>query len=112
MSNRVLNCPLTNHTSVPPLVFGPNGLHLVRVTDVSLLVEWQAVRAAEYYVLTWHPEGNDAELERVTVPNTETSYLITGLRPGVTYIVQVYAVIKEIQSEGDRIEATTGKDVK
>nr|XP_023833270.1 tenascin-N-like [Salvelinus alpinus] len=86
-------------------VFGPNGLRLVRVTDVSLLVEWQAVRAAEYYVLTWHPEGNEAE--RVTVPNTETSYLITGLRPGVTYIVQVYAVIKEIQSEGDRIEATT-----
>uniref|UniRef100_A0A8C8FHF1 Tenascin N n=1 Tax=Oncorhynchus tshawytscha TaxID=74940 RepID=A0A8C8FHF1_ONCTS len=89
-------------------VFGPNGLRLVRVTDVSLLVEWQAVRAAEYYVLAWHPEGNEAEQERVTVPNTETSYLITGLRPGVTYIVQVYAVIKEIQSEGDRIEATTG----
>ncbi|XP_064848805.1 tenascin-N isoform X2 [Oncorhynchus masou masou] len=88
-------------------VIGPNGLRLVRVTDVSLLVEWQAVRAAEYYVLAWHPEGNEAELERVTVPNTETSYLITGLRPGVTYIVQVYAVIKEIQSEGDRIEATT-----
>uniref|UniRef100_A0A8C8FHM7 Tenascin N n=1 Tax=Oncorhynchus tshawytscha TaxID=74940 RepID=A0A8C8FHM7_ONCTS len=88
-------------------VFGPNGLRLVRVTDVSLLVEWQAVRAAEYYVLAWHPEGNEAEQERVTVPNTETSYLITGLRPGVTYIVQVYAVIKEIQSEGDRIEATT-----
>nr|XP_046215908.1 tenascin-N isoform X2 [Oncorhynchus gorbuscha] len=88
-------------------VFGPNGLRLVRVTDVSLLVEWQAVRAAEYYVLAWHPEGNEAELERVTVPNTDTSYLITGLRPGVTYIVQVYAVIKEIQSEGDRIEATT-----
>ncbi|XP_070976438.1 tenascin-N-like isoform X2 [Oncorhynchus clarkii lewisi] len=88
-------------------VFGPNGLRLVRVTDVSLLVEWQAVRAAEYYVLTWYPEGNEAELEQVTVPNTETSYLITGLRPGVTYVVQVYAVIKEIQSEGDRIEATT-----
>nr|XP_029479580.1 tenascin-N [Oncorhynchus nerka] len=88
-------------------VFGPNGLRLVRVTDVSLLVEWQAVRAAEYYILAWHPEGSEAELERVTVPNTDTSYLITSLRPGVTYIVQVYAVIKEIQSEGDRIEATT-----
>ncbi|XP_052319703.1 tenascin-N-like isoform X12 [Oncorhynchus keta] len=88
-------------------VFSPNGLRLVRMTDVSLLVEWQAVTAAEYYVLAWHPEGNEAELERVTVPNTDTSYLITGLRPGVTYIVQVYAVIKEIQSEGDRIEATT-----
>ncbi|XP_071218050.1 tenascin-N-like isoform X1 [Salvelinus alpinus] len=88
-------------------VLGPNGLRLVRVTDNSLLVEWEAVKAAEYYILTWHPEGNEADLERVTVPNTETSYLITGLSPGVTYIVQVYAVIKEIQSEGDRIEATT-----
>ncbi|XP_055722899.1 tenascin-N-like isoform X1 [Salvelinus fontinalis] len=88
-------------------VLGPNGLRLVRVTDNSLLVEWEAVKAAEYYILTWHPEGNEAELERVTVPNTETSYLITGLSPGVTYIVQVYAVIKEIQSEGNRIEATT-----
>ncbi|XP_013995525.1 tenascin-N isoform X1 [Salmo salar] len=88
-------------------VLGPNGLRLVRVTDSSLLVEWEAVKAAEYYILTWHPEGNEAELERVTVPNTETSYLIAGLSPGVTYIVQVYAVIKEIQSEGDRIETTT-----
>nr|XP_029498485.1 tenascin-N-like isoform X3 [Oncorhynchus nerka] len=88
-------------------VSGPNGLRLVRVTDNSLLVEWEAVKAAEYYILTWHPEGSEAELERFTVPNTETSYLITGLSPGVTYIVQVYAVIKEIQSEGDRIEATT-----
>ncbi|XP_041697988.1 tenascin-N isoform X3 [Coregonus clupeaformis] len=88
-------------------VLGPNGLRLVRVTDVSLLVEWEAVKAAEYYILTWHPEGNEAELDRVTVPNTDTSYLITGLSPGVTYIVQVYAVTKEIQSEGDRIEATT-----
>uniref|UniRef100_A0A8C7WKW3 Tenascin N n=1 Tax=Oncorhynchus mykiss TaxID=8022 RepID=A0A8C7WKW3_ONCMY len=88
-------------------VSGPNGLRLVRVTDNSLLVEWEAVKAAEYYILTWHPEGNEAELEQFTVPNTETSYLITGLSPGVTYIVQVYAVIKEIQSEGDRIEATT-----
>lgn len=95
-----------------PSVLGPNGLRLVRVTDSSLLVEWEAVKAAEYYILTWHPEGNEAELERVTVPNTETSYLIAGLSPGVTYIVQVYAVIKEIQSEGDRIETTTGKGVK
>ncbi|CAB1326205.1 unnamed protein product [Coregonus sp. 'balchen'] len=94
-------------TCVKGMLLGPNGLRLVRVTDVSLLVEWEAVKAAEYYVLTWHPEGNEAELDRVTVPNTDTSYLITGLSPGVTYIVQVYAVTKEIQSEGDRIEATT-----
>lgn len=45
---------------------------------------------------------------QVQVPNTENSYLITGLTPGVTYVVQVYAVIKEVQSEPDKIEATTG----
>lgn len=48
-------------------------------------------------------------LSQVRIPNTENSHLITGLIPGVTYIVQVYAVIKEIQSEADKIEATTGE---
>uniref|UniRef100_A0A3Q3X288 Uncharacterized protein n=1 Tax=Mola mola TaxID=94237 RepID=A0A3Q3X288_MOLML len=85
------------------LVFGPQGLQLVRVTDVSLLAEWESVRGADYYVLTYYPKND----ESVRVPSTEKSYLITGLSPGVTYIVQVHAVIKEIQSVADRIEAST-----
>ncbi|KAM8727112.1 tenascin-N isoform 1-T1 [Acanthopagrus schlegelii] len=89
------------------LVLGPQGLRLVQVTDVSLLVEWESVRGAEYYVLTYHPKGDEGSLEQVRIPNSENSYLITGLSPGVTYIVQVYAVIKEIQSDADKIEATT-----
>ncbi|XP_040910765.1 tenascin-N isoform X3 [Toxotes jaculatrix] len=89
------------------LVFGPQGLQLVRVTDVSLLVEWEPVLGAEYYILTYHPKDDESALEQVQISNTENSYLITGLTPGVTYIVQVYAVIKEIQSEADKIEATT-----
>ncbi|XP_028448757.1 tenascin-N isoform X2 [Perca flavescens] len=89
------------------LVLGPQDLRLVQLTDVSLLVEWESVRGAEYYILTYHPKDDKSALEQVRVPNTENSYLITGLTPGVTYIVQVYAVIKEIQSEADMIEATT-----
>ncbi|XP_045908068.1 tenascin-N isoform X1 [Micropterus dolomieu] len=89
------------------LVLGPQDLRLVRMTDVSLQVEWESVRGAEYYILTYHPKDDESALEQVQVPNTENSYLITGLSPGVTYIVQVYAVIKEIQSEADKIEATT-----
>ncbi|XP_008297826.1 tenascin-N isoform X3 [Stegastes partitus] len=89
------------------LVLGPQGLRLVQVTDVSLLVEWEPVRGAEYYVLTYHPKFDEGAQEQVRIPNTENSYLITGLVPGVTYIVQVYAVIKDIQSEADKIEATT-----
>uniref|UniRef100_A0A8D2ZE25 Tenascin N n=1 Tax=Scophthalmus maximus TaxID=52904 RepID=A0A8D2ZE25_SCOMX len=89
------------------LVFGPQGLRLVQVTDVSLLVEWESARGAEYYILTYHPKDDKSAPDQVRIPNTENSYLITGLTPGVTYIVQVYAVIKEIQSEADKIEATT-----
>uniref|UniRef100_A0AAV2JSW6 Fibronectin type-III domain-containing protein n=1 Tax=Knipowitschia caucasica TaxID=637954 RepID=A0AAV2JSW6_KNICA len=89
------------------LVMAPQGLRLVTVTDVSLLVEWEHVRGAEYYVLTHHPKGDEGALKQVQIPNTENSHLLTGLTPGVTYIVQVYAVIKEVQSEADKIEATT-----
>ncbi|KAG8014152.1 Tenascin-N [Nibea albiflora] len=89
------------------IVLGPQGLRLVQATDVSLLVEWESVRRAEYYILTYQPEDDNSALQQVQVPNTENSYLITGLSPGVTYIVQVYAVIKEIKSEADKIEATT-----
>lgn len=134
------NSPTTNSRCVPHCfsVFGPEGLRLVRVTDVSLLVEWQSVRGAEYYILKYHPKGNERALQQVVllfslsglsagipnrkkiktcvsycaqvqIPNTRNSYLITGLSPGVTYMVQVYAVIKGAQSEADRIEATTGE---
>ncbi|XP_067461914.1 tenascin-N isoform X2 [Thunnus thynnus] len=89
------------------LVFSPQGLRLVRLTDVSLLVEWESVRGAEYYILTYQPKDGGSGLQQVRVPNTDNSYLITGLIPGVTYIVKIHAVIKEIQSEADKIEATT-----
>ncbi|KAM7400665.1 hypothetical protein PAMA_005046 [Pampus argenteus] len=55
--------------------------------------------------LVLSPQG--LRLVQVRIPNTDNSYLITGLMPGVTYIVQVHAVIKEIQSKADTIEATT-----
>lgn len=90
---------------------GPKDLRLLEATEVSLLVEWDFVRGAEYYVLTYHPEGEEGSIITVNVPNTENSYLITGLVPGLTYIVQVYAVIKEINSESVTLEAATGKNL-
>ncbi|XP_067309566.1 tenascin-N [Pseudorasbora parva] len=89
------------------MVLGPKGLRLIKVTDVSLLVEWESVRGAEYYILSYYPKGDEGAIKEVQVENTKNSHLITGLRPGVTYIVQVYAVIRGINSESDEIEATT-----
>ncbi|KAL2097837.1 hypothetical protein ACEWY4_007044 [Coilia grayii] len=89
------------------LVIGPRDLRLLEATEVSLLVEWDFVRGAEYYVLTYYPEGDEGALIFVNVPNTENSYLITDLVPGLTYIVQVYAVIKETNSDSVSLQATT-----
>ncbi|XP_073705622.1 tenascin-N isoform X2 [Garra rufa] len=89
------------------MVLGPKGLRLIKVTDVSLLVEWESVRGAEYYILSYYPKGDEGAIKEVQVENTKNSYLITGLKPGVTYIVQVYAVIRGINSESDEIVATT-----
>ncbi|CAL8280167.1 unnamed protein product [Lota lota] len=89
------------------LVLSPKGLQLVRATDVSLLVQWQPVQGAEYYMLTHHPKNEEKDLQEVKVPNTDNSYLITGLIPGVTYAVEVYAAISRFQSESASIEATT-----
>ncbi|KAM6948253.1 tenascin-N [Aplochiton taeniatus] len=90
-------------------VMGPKGLRLIKATDVSLLVDWLSVSGAEYYTLTHHPEGNEAAMQHLRVPNTENSYLITGLLPGVTYIVEVSAAIGESRSDADSIHATTGE---
>ncbi|XP_076828559.1 tenascin-N isoform X1 [Brachyhypopomus gauderio] len=89
------------------MVLSPKGLRLVSVTEVSLLVEWEHVRGTDHYVLSYHPEGAAETAQEVQVPNTENSYLITGLKPGVTYAVQVYAVIKAQKSDADQILATT-----
>ena len=50
-----------------PAVLGPKGLQLVRVTDVSLLVQWQPVKGSEYYMLTHHPKNQEKALQEVRV---------------------------------------------
>lgn len=49
-----------------PLVHSPQGLRLVQATDISLLVEWESVRGAEYYILTYHPKDQEHAQEKVS----------------------------------------------
>ncbi|XP_037131614.1 tenascin-N isoform X1 [Syngnathus acus] len=90
------------------LVLSPQGLRVVQTTDVSVLVQWLPVPGADYYVLTYHPRGQGSSLKQVRVPSTENSHLITGLTSGLSYFVEVHAVIRGIQSGAEEIEATTG----
>uniref|UniRef100_W5M354 Tenascin N n=1 Tax=Lepisosteus oculatus TaxID=7918 RepID=W5M354_LEPOC len=82
-------------------VMGPNNLRLLRSSEESLLVEWDEVPGAEYYLLTYHPEGDEGSIREIRVPSDTNSYLITGLTPGVKYIINVSAWIKGITSYKD-----------
>lgn len=35
------------------------------MSDVSLLVEWESVQGAEYYVLTYYPKNDEGAQEQV-----------------------------------------------
>ncbi|KAJ8270849.1 hypothetical protein GJAV_G00119980 [Gymnothorax javanicus] len=44
-------------------VLGPKNLQLVQALEDSLLVEWDLVRGVEYYVLSYHPKGNQRAVQ-------------------------------------------------
>ncbi|XP_039591333.1 tenascin-N-like isoform X3 [Polypterus senegalus] len=88
-------------------VLGPKSLRLVRATEESLLVDWEHVPGAEYYIIKYHPAGAEGSIQQIRVPRSQNSYLITGLMPGVKYIIQLYAVIKETSSQPSSLEAST-----
>ncbi|KAG7263391.1 hypothetical protein CRUP_017337 [Coryphaenoides rupestris] len=107
---------------------GIDGIRVTGQTEDSLEVVWQnpggpGAAAVDHFRLTHtDPRGHEGQHDvqqsqeartkhtivgRVRVPNKDNSYLIAGLIPGVTYAVEVYAVISGFQSEPDSIEATT-----
>lgn len=48
------------------------------MTDVSLLVEWESVQGAEYYVLTYYPKNDEAAQEQVGFSTLIISVSNTG----------------------------------
>ena len=64
--------------SPSPPVMGPKGLQLVRATDVSLLVQWQPVQGAEYYMLTHHPKDQEKAVQEVRLHQTR---VFSKIRP-------------------------------
>ncbi|XP_041134142.1 tenascin-N-like isoform X2 [Polyodon spathula] len=88
-------------------VLGPKEFRLVKASEESLLVSWDYVPGAEYYLLTYYPEGAEGNIKQIKVPKTKNSHLITGLTSGVNYIINLYTFIKDISSEPSNLEAST-----
>lgn len=65
------------------------------MTDVSLLVEWESVQGAEYYVLTYYPKNDEGAQEQVGFSTLIISVSNTGCskkKKYITYfILQTYS---------------------
>ena len=76
-------------------------------TETSFRVSWDRVQAEiDGYVLTYSSsEGSSGE---IPVGADSTSYLLTGLRPGVLYTVYIWAIKGKKASMKISTQAETG----
>nr|3TEU_A Chain A, Fibcon [unidentified] len=71
----------------------PTDLQVTNVTDTSITVSWTPPSATiTGYRITYTPSNGPGEPKELTVPPSSTSVTITGLTPGVEYVVSVYAL--------------------
>ncbi|XP_032174860.1 tenascin-N isoform X3 [Mustela erminea] len=77
-------------TTAPTDIDSPKNLVTDRVTENTATISWDPVRAVidKYMVRYTSADGNTRE---VSVGKEQSSTILTGLRPGVEYTVQVWA---------------------
>lgn len=85
----------------------PTNLLAQEETESSFRVYWDPTRAEiDGYMLTY--SSSDGLSEEIPVGSDSTSYMLTGLRPGVLYTVYVWAVKGSRVSRKISTQAETG----
>ena len=94
---------LTPHTELD----APTNLLVQDVTESSFTVYWdQAQAEIDGYMLTY--SSSEGSSEEIPVGPDSTSYMLTGLRPGVLYTVYIWAIKGRKASRKISTEAETG----
>ncbi|XP_076806417.1 fibronectin-like isoform X2 [Clavelina lepadiformis] len=97
------------------ITMAPNpvtGLSATEVTDEYILISWTLPSSAasaiyDRQLIKYNEEGNVAQLEIRIDDITSTSYNITGLTSGVSYIIEVFSVSNDVLSEATSITQAT-----
>nr|4LPT_A Chain A, TENCON variant P54CR4-31 [synthetic construct]4LPT_B Chain B, TENCON variant P54CR4-31 [synthetic construct]4LPT_C Chain C, TENCON variant P54CR4-31 [synthetic construct]4LPT_D Chain D, TENCON variant P54CR4-31 [synthetic construct]4LPT_E Chain E, TENCON variant P54CR4-31 [synthetic construct]4LPT_F Chain F, TENCON variant P54CR4-31 [synthetic construct] len=92
----------------------PKNLVVSEVTEDSLRLSWTAPDAAfDSFLIQYQESEKVGEAINLTVPGSERSYDLTGLKPGTEYTVSIYGVLGSYVFEHDVMlplsaEFTTG----
>ena len=76
---------LANSTSCAP----PTNLHVVSVTNTSIMLRWNVVPGATSYVVEWWPLNHIQAGVQVVTGGQNAQYLMSGLTPNTTYQIRV-----------------------
>nr|4LPY_A Chain A, TENCON variant G10 [synthetic construct]4LPY_B Chain B, TENCON variant G10 [synthetic construct] len=90
----------------------PKNLVVSEVTEDSLRLSWTAPDAAfDSFLIQYQESEKVGEAINLTVPGSERSYDLTGLKPGTEYTVSIYGVFMKMslsKSNPLSAEFTTG----
>ncbi|XP_072434711.1 fibronectin-like isoform X3 [Chiloscyllium punctatum] len=78
----------------------PSNLRFISTTADSIVFTWQQPRAhITGYIVTYHAKGRPSVELRPRPPANSNEAMITGLRPGTEYTINIRAVQNSLQSE-------------
>ncbi|KAA0201571.1 hypothetical protein HAZT_HAZT001489, partial [Hyalella azteca] len=84
--------PSNNVTVLYVVLDHPSNLRTIAVDETSVEVAWDVVTGAQSYSVTHTRPENDFLRGRVTLHTNEPNIKMTGLSPGIVYVVEVRAL--------------------